>query len=159
MSTGGLAPINRALNSVPKRAEARQSDQLRETSVDSGVVAALEAVDHQVLYGRRGTGKTHAFRNVQTVVQDRGARDELGERRAHADGGGAGTGGGDRRVVARRLRPVLEVVGRGDAVRIDAAGEVRRGGADRARRSGGDGLLKTPALPTRRSSAPDASSS
>jgi hypothetical protein len=62
-------------------------------------------------------------------------------------------------VVARRLRPVLEVVGRGDAVRIDAAGEVRRGGADRARRSGGDGLLKTPALPTRRSSAPDASSS
>lgn len=72
MSTGGLSPINRALNSVPKRAEARQIEQLRETFVDSGVAAALEAVDHQVLYGRRGTGKTHAFRYLQTLVQERG---------------------------------------------------------------------------------------
>jgi len=72
MSTGGLSSINRALNSVPKRAEARQADQLRETFVDSGVAAALEAVDHQVVYGRRGTGKTHAFRYLQTIVQERG---------------------------------------------------------------------------------------
>ncbi len=72
MSTGGLSPINRAFNSVPKRAEARQIEQLRETFVDSGVAAALEAVDHQVLYGRRGTGKTHAFRYLQTLVQERG---------------------------------------------------------------------------------------
>lgn len=71
MSTGGLTPINRALNSVPKRAEARQAEQLRDTFVDSGVAAALEAVDHQVLYGRRGTGKTHAFRYLQSVVQER----------------------------------------------------------------------------------------
>jgi hypothetical protein len=68
----GLSPINRALNSVPKRAEARQAEQLRDTFVDSGVAAALEAVDHQVLYGRRGTGKTHAFRYLQTLVQERG---------------------------------------------------------------------------------------
>ena len=72
MSTGGLSPINRALNSVPKRAEARQAEQLRDTFVDSGVAAALEAIDHQVLYGRRGTGKTHAFRYLQTLVQERG---------------------------------------------------------------------------------------
>ena len=72
MSTSGLSAINRALNSVPKRAEARQAEQLRDTFVDSGVATALEAVDHQVLYGRRGTGKTHAFRYLQTVVQERG---------------------------------------------------------------------------------------
>ncbi len=68
----GLSPINRGLNSVPKRAEARQSEQLRNTFVDSGVAAALEAVDHQVLYGRRGTGKTHAFRYVETLARERG---------------------------------------------------------------------------------------
>lgn len=71
MSTG-LSPINRAFNGVPKRAEARQAEQLRATFVDSGVAAALEAIDHQVLYGRRGTGKTHAFRYLETVVRDRG---------------------------------------------------------------------------------------
>jgi len=72
MSSGDLSPINRALNSVPKRAEARQAEQLCETFVDSGVAAALEAIDHQVFYGRRGSGKTHTFRYVQTIVQERG---------------------------------------------------------------------------------------
>lgn len=72
VSTHGLSPINRALNSIPKRAEARQAEQLRDTFVDSGVAAALEAIDHQVLYGRRGTGKTHAFRYLQTLVQEQG---------------------------------------------------------------------------------------
>ena len=58
----GLAAINRALNLIPKRAESRQAERLRDTFVDPGVAAALEAIDHQVLYGRRGTGKTHALR-------------------------------------------------------------------------------------------------
>jgi hypothetical protein len=71
-SASGLSDINCALNLVPKRAEARQAEQLRDTFVDSGVAVALEAVDHQVVYGRRGTGKTHAFRYLQTVVQERG---------------------------------------------------------------------------------------
>lgn len=69
---GGLSPINRALNLIPKRAESRQVEGLRDTFVDSGVAAALEAIDHQILYGRRGTGKTHAFRYLETVVQSRG---------------------------------------------------------------------------------------
>lgn len=69
--SAGLTAINRALNLVPKRAEARQAEQLRDTFVDSGVSAALEAIDHQVLYGRRGTGKTHAFRYLETIVRDR----------------------------------------------------------------------------------------
>lgn len=68
----GLTDINRAFNLVPKRAEARASEELRKTFVDSGVSAALEAIDHQVLYGRRGTGKTHALRYLQTLVERRG---------------------------------------------------------------------------------------
>ncbi|MFG3576411.1 ORC-CDC6 family AAA ATPase [Micromonospora chersina] len=67
----GLSGVNRAFNLVPKRAESRQSDRLRDTFVDSGVAAALEAIDHQILYGRRGTGKTHAFRYLENVVRAR----------------------------------------------------------------------------------------
>ncbi|GAA4771736.1 hypothetical protein GCM10023329_18900 [Streptomyces sanyensis] len=65
----GLSPMNRAFNLVPKRAESRQSEQLRDTFVDSGVAIVMESVDHQILYGRRGTGKTHAFRYLETVVR------------------------------------------------------------------------------------------
>ncbi|MDX3776791.1 ORC-CDC6 family AAA ATPase [Streptomyces europaeiscabiei] len=68
----GLSPINRALNLVPKRAESRQTEQLRDTFVDSGVAIVLESVDHQVLYGRRGTGKTHALRYLATEVKRNG---------------------------------------------------------------------------------------
>jgi hypothetical protein len=64
----GMSPINRALNRIPKRAEQRQSEQLRDTFVDSGIVAALDTIDHQILYGRRGTGKTHALRYLESEV-------------------------------------------------------------------------------------------
>ncbi|MDW6061019.1 hypothetical protein SAZ11_27145 [Streptomyces sp. FXJ1.4098] len=68
----GLSPLNRALNLVPKRAESRQSEQLRDTFVDSGVAVVMEAVDHQIIYGRRGTGKTHAFRYLETILRANG---------------------------------------------------------------------------------------
>lgn len=70
--TTGLTPLNRLLNLVPKRAEMRQAEELRETFVDSGVAVALEAIDHQVLFGRRGTGKTHALRYLETTVRASG---------------------------------------------------------------------------------------
>ena len=69
--TAALTDINRALNMIPKRAEHRHAEQLRATFVDSGAAAALEAIDHQVLYGRRGTGKTHALRYLETIVKGR----------------------------------------------------------------------------------------
>lgn len=75
MYDGGMArmtPINRALNLIPKRAEQRQAEHLRNTFEDSGVAVALESIDHQVLYGRRGTGKTHALRYLQTLIGDDG---------------------------------------------------------------------------------------
>lgn len=68
----GLSQFNRALNLIPKRAEQRHSERLRETFLDSGVAVALEAIDHQVVYGRRGTGKTHALRYIESQIQSRG---------------------------------------------------------------------------------------
>jgi hypothetical protein len=64
----GLSALNKALNQIPKRAEAQAVESLRDTFVDSGVSTVLESVDHQVLYGRRGTGKTHALRYIESIV-------------------------------------------------------------------------------------------
>lgn len=67
-----LSAINRALNQIPKRAEKQESPQLHETFVDSGVADVLDSVDHQVLYGRRGTGKTHAISYLGSEAEARG---------------------------------------------------------------------------------------
>ena len=67
-----MSAINRGLNRVTRRADQRSDDHLRRTFVDSGVTAAIEISDHQVLFGRRGTGKTHALRYVQGQVESQG---------------------------------------------------------------------------------------
>lgn len=55
-----MRPINIALIRMTRRAEKRDTKQLVESFVDVGsVFHSLDVVDHQVLYGRRGTGKTH----------------------------------------------------------------------------------------------------
>ena len=55
---------------IPRRAESRQAEELRATFVDSGIADAMRTVDHQIIYGRRGTGKTHALRYLEGVVTD-----------------------------------------------------------------------------------------
>ncbi|MEV7834561.1 hypothetical protein AB0P12_28625 [Streptomyces subrutilus] len=67
-----LSPLNRAFNQIPKRAEKQESPQLHETFVDSGVVDVTNTVDHQVIYGRRGTGKTHALSYLGSEVAANG---------------------------------------------------------------------------------------
>lgn len=67
-----LTPLNRALNQVPRRAEKQEIDVLHATFVNSGVADVLDVVDHQVLYGRRGTGKTHALSYMGSEVEARG---------------------------------------------------------------------------------------
>lgn len=55
-------PINSALLMLSKRAEASARETLIQTFVDVGpLFALLNTVNHQVVFGRRGTGKTHAF--------------------------------------------------------------------------------------------------
>ncbi|MBS3177214.1 MULTISPECIES: hypothetical protein [unclassified Pseudoclavibacter] len=61
-------PINRALGLIPKRAEQQADTELRSTFEDSGVVQSLESIDNQIVYGRRGTGKTHALRYLATTL-------------------------------------------------------------------------------------------
>lgn len=54
--------INIALLRLTKRAEMSEPKVLVDTFVDTGMLQALlTSRDHQVIYGRRGTGKTHAL--------------------------------------------------------------------------------------------------
>ncbi len=54
--------INLTLLKLTKRAEQSDPDALVKTFVDTGMLRALlTSQDHQVIYGRRGTGKTHAL--------------------------------------------------------------------------------------------------
>jgi hypothetical protein len=56
------ADLNKAFLQLPKRAEANEPSKLVDTFVDTGnLLTLLSSVDHQVIYGRRGTGKTHAL--------------------------------------------------------------------------------------------------
>lgn len=67
-----MTALNKALIAIPKRAETRQVDELRATFVDSGIAEAMATADHQIAYGRRGTGKTHALRFIEGLAMERG---------------------------------------------------------------------------------------
>jgi len=57
-----LTPINLAFMKMKRRAEMNDRAKLVSTFVDSGsLFTLLSSQDHQVIYGRRGTGKTHAL--------------------------------------------------------------------------------------------------
>ncbi|KEZ95870.1 hypothetical protein A11M_0118460 [Xanthomonas vasicola pv. vasculorum NCPPB 895] len=57
-----MRPINRAFGLVSRRAERSSGNQLLASFVDVGDVSiSLGGADHQVMYGRRGTGKTHVL--------------------------------------------------------------------------------------------------
>jgi Cdc6-like AAA superfamily ATPase len=65
--------INRQLIQLPSRAERQPSDSLARTFVDVGLLfARLSTEDHQVIYGRRGTGKTHALHALVNYAYRRG---------------------------------------------------------------------------------------
>ena len=72
-----------------RRAEVVDRSQLLETFVDAGpLMALLKSRDHQVIYGRRGTGKTHA---LSYLVEDRSRH---GEATAYVDLRTLGSSGG-----------------------------------------------------------------
>ena len=67
--------INSAFLRISRRAEANERAKLLETFVDVGpLFAVLGSTDHQILYGRRGTGKTHA---LLYLAQARAARGDV----------------------------------------------------------------------------------
>jgi len=66
------ARMNNALLRLSKRAEAVDRAKLVETFVDTGaLLTLLSTKDHQVIFGRRGTGKTHALLFLADVVSRR----------------------------------------------------------------------------------------
>jgi hypothetical protein len=65
--------LNQALLRIPRRAESSDRNTLSATYVAAGSFAALlHSSDHQILYGRRGTGKTHALMYLSDLLADTG---------------------------------------------------------------------------------------
>jgi hypothetical protein len=61
--------INHLLNRIILRAEMNNPEFLRRAFVDIEEIASgLLRLDHQMVYGRRGTGKTHAISNLMTQI-------------------------------------------------------------------------------------------
>lgn len=65
--------INQAILKLSKRAEKNNQEHLINTFVDIGpILLSLQNPDHQILYGRRGTGKTHALKYLDGLLAKEG---------------------------------------------------------------------------------------
>lgn len=65
-----VTPINTAFLKMAKRAEKYDNKHLVSTFVDVGpLFTLLTNIDHQILYGRRGTGKTHALKYLGNEIK------------------------------------------------------------------------------------------
>lgn len=70
---GRCVNLNQSFFKVQLRAEKGEPAVLVKTFVDVGhLFTMLSSTDHQVLYGRRGTGKTHALKYLTAHVRSRG---------------------------------------------------------------------------------------
>jgi hypothetical protein len=95
-----MTSLNNILLRLPKRAESGLRDDLIKTFVDVGPLSTLlSSVDHQVIYGRRGTGKTHALAYLA------GRQDARGDVTAYVDLRNIGSSGG---LYADYSRPISE---------------------------------------------------
>lgn len=65
--------INQAIFKLVKRAEKQDTKHLIDTFVDVGpLFTLLQNQDHQIIYGRRGTGKTHALSYLLNHLRSKG---------------------------------------------------------------------------------------
>lgn len=65
--------LNQALMRIPRRAESADRSTLAATYVAAGAFSALlNSTDHQILFGRRGTGKTHGLLHLHDLVEQTG---------------------------------------------------------------------------------------
>lgn len=68
-----LSAMNLAFLGLQRRAEQGDPEVLVQTFVDVGpLFTLLSSRDHQILYGRRGTGKTHALQYLRARISERG---------------------------------------------------------------------------------------
>lgn len=67
-----FAPINKILMSLSKRAEKFTPEHIVKSFVDVGSVSqVLLNRDNQILYGRRGTGKTHVLSYLNNLIKEK----------------------------------------------------------------------------------------
>ena len=70
-SKENMRKINQALLKLSKRAEKAKREHLIESFVDIGpLFTLLSNSDNQILYGRRGTGKTHVLSYLSTEISN-----------------------------------------------------------------------------------------
>jgi hypothetical protein len=63
--------ISKAVSRIIQRSERQETIQkLLETYVDVGVLPQLNNTNHQIFYGRRGTGKTHVIKVLETHLKE-----------------------------------------------------------------------------------------
>ncbi len=68
-----MRSTNLAFLRIAKRAERQDDEVLQRTFVDFGsVFTALSSIDHQIVFGRRGTGKTHLLSVLRQAKQKNG---------------------------------------------------------------------------------------
>ncbi|WP_052380013.1 MULTISPECIES: hypothetical protein [unclassified Pseudoalteromonas] len=68
-----MRPVNSILMRLAKRAEKLQPDHLKKSFVDVGpTYTLLSSTDNQIMFGRRGTGKTHFLTVLSKDILDRG---------------------------------------------------------------------------------------
>jgi hypothetical protein len=64
---------NEVFMKLSRRAEVNERSKLVATFVDVGpLFTLLSSLDHQIMYGRRGTGKTHALSYLAEIVENKG---------------------------------------------------------------------------------------
>ncbi len=64
-------PIQSAVSSIKTRSERQVNlDHLTATFVDPGITVRLENDNNQILYGRRGTGKTHVLKMLERRARE-----------------------------------------------------------------------------------------
>jgi hypothetical protein len=73
MSSKRQQYLNQSFMRIPRRAENNDRGTLAATYVNAGSFSAmLHSTDHQVLYGRRGAGKTHALQHLSDLIDRTG---------------------------------------------------------------------------------------
>src|SRR5256885_13660055 len=65
--------LNTLISRVARRAERTEPEILAKTFVEiEQVTSGLRVIDHKILYGRRGPGKTHAFNYLAVELAEQG---------------------------------------------------------------------------------------
>ena len=68
-----MKSLGEILVTMPRRAERKPDDYLVKSFVHVGAVFSLfSCAENQIIYGRRGTGKTHLLRYLKNDIQNQG---------------------------------------------------------------------------------------